>query len=235
MINFFLAIVPSDLHLDAILVLTIHAVSVTPTRVVFHIYYLVDELLSRYVIRMTRWIQLNVTHKEAHLLTLILLQHMNCLIGLRIIHKRSLNLLQEVVTQCLRKTYPDIRHAIAHKRQKVELEVLLKYLLLLHHLALAHLNEQLTFLVSARLVVAGLYYACNSLLLLRQVVELLDYVGHCGASVLAHASHGVGAELEKHWEELGVDGLVLEELGVVAQVLCQNCLESPLLLAGFLE
>ena len=124
-----------------------------------------------------------------------------------------------MVAECLGESDPNVGHAVTDERQEVELEEFIENLLLLHHLTLAHEHKELAFLESARPVITRLDHADDTLLLLWQVIKLFDDVSHRWAGIMSYTSHRVRAELEQHWQELGVNCLVIKQLGIVTQIL----------------
>lgn len=73
---------------------------------------------------------------------------------------------------------------------------------------------------------------CKTCLIL---LELLDDLRNSGGSCGGNSVDGVREELEEHGQEVGIDGLVIEKLGVVSKILGKNKLNSPFLLNGLLK
>lgn len=111
-VDLLLTVVPSHLHLNALLVLAVHAFRVTPTVIVLQIYYFLDELLGRDLLLISG-IELNVMDQPANFFARVLLENHHCLVELRVVHEGSLYLLQEMVTESLGEGDPDVGHAIA--------------------------------------------------------------------------------------------------------------------------
>jgi hypothetical protein len=66
-------------------------------------------------------------------------------------------------------------------------------------------------------------------------LELLDDLRNSSGSGSRNSVDRVREELEKHGQEVSIDGLVIEKLSIISKIFGKNKLDSPFLLDGLLE